>query len=211
MTRPTITDEQLIAFAAGELTGQEAARVESRLATDAEAARLVALYRRVRERMNEDDAPEPPAETLARAKALFARRPTESGPGWLERLQSVIATLVYDSRLQPAAVRYDAADDRLQLTYETEEASIDLQAQRQEPAGTQEVSKRWRLIGQVSSDSELEEGLEAALLPAGGAAPIAVVEADERLIFTLDVESGLYDLRVRFADVIIVLPGIEIQ
>jgi anti-sigma factor RsiW len=211
MTRRTITDEQLIAFAAGELAGEELARVESLLATDADAAQLVALYRRVSSRMAEDDSVEPPAETLARAKGLFEQRPVETDVSWLDRLQSVVASLVYDSRVQPAAVRYGTAGNRLQLTYETKEATIDLQAERQTSAGAQEQPPRWRLIGQVSSDAEPGEAVQVALLPAGTTAPIAIVEADERFVFILDAEPGVYDLRVRLREVGVVLPDVDIQ
>ena len=43
MTRRTITDEQLIAFASGEMAGEEAAHVESVLAAEPDAAEAAAV------------------------------------------------------------------------------------------------------------------------------------------------------------------------
>ena len=50
--------------------------------------------------------------------------------GWLDRVQGLIARLVYDSRVQPAAVRFTGVRDQILLTYDTDLGEIEIEARR---------------------------------------------------------------------------------
>ena len=71
MSSRAVTDQELLAYSAGEMTGEAARRVEGHLAIDAEAARRVAVYRLAARTVAADDSVDPPVETTAQAKALF--------------------------------------------------------------------------------------------------------------------------------------------
>ena len=64
MTTPRMSREKLIAFAAGELTGEEAALVEAYLMSDSEARATVDRFRAVRRTVASDDSVSPPADVL---------------------------------------------------------------------------------------------------------------------------------------------------
>jgi len=208
MPRPEITDELLIAFAAGDLAGEPADRVARHLDSDPAAARTVELYRLVAARYaNDDSVPVPPA-VLARAKQIFDRT-GDRAPGWPERFVTTIARLVFDSRLQPAAVRFSDVGDQFQLGFATEDGEIDLHAQRLE---TNDVaaSRRWRLMGQYAAD-EGPAHLHVALFRSGQARPVAETRADARSVFTLEIDAGDYEMHLTHPGAEIVLPGIEIR
>jgi len=208
MTNQRINDEKLLAYAAGNLTGTDAEQVQAYVADHPESAATVKLYRLAKLRRREDDSVAPSAALLEQAKAVFTRRSVESAPSWLDRLQEIVARVVYDSRLQPAAVRYTDTGARFQLSFETDSADVDLQAER--TAGGDGADERWRLIGQLSSDPR-PGVVEARAERSGGGDPVIAVQSDERSIFTLDLAPGVYDIRIALADAEIVLPNIEIK
>jgi anti-sigma factor RsiW len=207
MTSPNVSKQELLAFAAGELTGERAERVEAVLRTDRDARQTVALYRLARERLAEGETEMPPAELVARAKAIFQPQPT-ARPGWLDVVDAIIGRLVYDSRVQPAAVRFTGTSERVQLTYEAEGVDVDLQAERLErdAPGTGE---RWRLTGQI--DVEAEAPIEAALLATGGDAVVEELALDDRGMFSNDIEPGRYELRLRVGERMVILPDINLE
>jgi len=207
MTR--ITRERLIAFAAGELEGPEAEEVAAHVAANPEASRTVSLYRTLGTTVREEDTRSAPADLVARAKAIF-RAESPARRGLVDRLQDVIAHLVYDSRLQAAATRATAEADRIQLAFEAGDYEIDLRA---EPATGEAPSdtgpRRWRVVGQVLSEAALGR-VTVGVLDAGTQTPVAEVEADDRAMFALDLDRGRYDLRVGIGDEVFLLSGVDI-
>ncbi|MHC5113010.1 MAG: anti-sigma factor [Planctomycetota bacterium] len=208
MTNQRINDEKLLAFAAGELEGTEAQQVQAFIADHPEAAATVTLYRLAKTRRRLDDTVAPSATAVERAKAVFSQRTATAPAGWLDRLTEIVARVVYDSRLQPAAVRYTDTGSRFQLSFETDAADVDLQAERL-TAGD-DAPERWRLIGQLSADPE-PGVVEARAETAGGGEVVGTARSDERSIFTLDLAPGTYDIRIVLADAEIVLPNIEVR
>jgi len=205
-TRP-ITDQDLMAYAAGEIEGEAARRVETRLDSDPAAARRVALYRLTADTLAGDDSVAPPPATVARAKAIFNRRPVTPRPSLIERLEAVVAQLVFDSRLQPLAVRASDASRRFQLAFEADAAEVDLQGEflpGAEPAGD-----RWRLMGQVSAASSAAN-VEVVLTRAGEPTTAAETHADPGGVFAVNVSPGRYDIRVHLPAGLIVLPDVEV-
>lgn len=210
MTEPRITDEQLLAFAAGELSGFQAARVEEYLHSNAEAAATVALYRLVQQRYAEDDSVAPSTSAIARVRAIFARHAVQSArTNWLQAVDRLIAKLIFDSRLHTAAVRYADTGQRINLTYQAESAEIDVQAERQTPVGDGDHSERWQLLGQVSPPPASGKA-KIALAVQGAALPIAEVQADDRGAFALQAMPGRYDLYVQLDERVVVIPNLDI-
>lgn len=75
-----IPDEQLVAFAADELVGEEAATIRAHVATCARCTRMVARYQRVRFILRDADFHVPPAFVVAKAHAIFPRpKPKPTG------------------------------------------------------------------------------------------------------------------------------------
>ena len=68
MSHARITEQQLIAFAAGDLRGADAEQVEAHVQQDAVAARTVDRYRLARKTILGDDGVDPPAEVVERER-----------------------------------------------------------------------------------------------------------------------------------------------
>jgi anti-sigma factor RsiW len=207
MTTPP-TDNELLAYAAGELPDDDAARVEAHLRTHPDAARTVATYRLAADRVAADDGVEPPAAAIERARAVFR---VEDAPGWLERLENAVARLVFDSRVQTAAVRVAPGAGSFELGFETDDAEIDLRAERTSGAADTDGDERWRLSGQVSASAPLD-AVEVAVLRAGTDDPILTARADDRSFFRLDdLAPGSYDLRFDVNGVTVIVSSVDVR
>lgn len=204
MRTPPITDEQLLSFAEGTTGPAQAAEVEAYLDANPPAAGLVAMYRLVRRRRREDDSLAPPDVAMARAKELFRRHRPEAVPTWPERLVVTIARLVYDSRVEPVAVRDRDLGSRFQLSAETDDLEVDLQVERLESG------LRWRVTGQIDGERCLP-GVEVAVIASGQTEPITVVYGDDHGYFVVELDTGRYDLRFRLPETVIVLPDLDVR
>ena len=216
MTQRSPSHEELLAYAAGELPPEEARRVEAAIATDPQAGRTVGLYRVAWRSTADDDSVAPPEETISRLKSLFQPRLQHGGRGrlaaeWLQRLETTIASLIYDSRLEPATVRTTAAGiARFQMSFQAGEVEIDLQA---EPIGSSddgEAGVRWRLIGQVSTSGDAR-ATDVAVSPADADDAAAIARCDERGMFTIELPAGTYHLHLRINDGVVSLPGVDLR
>lgn len=204
MPRPPITTEQLIAFAAGEVLGAEAARIEAYVRRHPEAAELVRRYRAVRDRIARDDAVDAPGDVIDRARAIFSAGRPAARTSWMEALETLVATLAFDSRVHPMAVRLVDNDREFQLAYEGEDVDVDLQARRIRPGR----EGAWQLMGQVSAD-EPHPGARVALIATEGDAVVETT-ADDRGMFIVDIPAGTWDVVVELAGRRAVrLPGIR--
>lgn len=207
MSTPNISFEQLVAYAAGELTAPERLAVEQHIAQNPAAAAAVSLYRSLRDAARADDTVAPPAATLAAAKQLMAdqlaRKPA-AGSGWLETLRRTVADLVFDSRPRLAAAGLRGAGESYQLAFESPAASIDLEIERYVEGG----QTRFRLMGQVTPNAQIAIGTVALSAP-GAFVPVTMTQADERGVFSLSTEAGTYDVLITVEDAIVILPGVE--
>jgi hypothetical protein len=233
MPTPRITDDMLLAYAAGELRDADAAAVEAKLAISAEARQLVELYRTVRATIAEDDQVEPEPALIARAKAIFKEQREPAGMAaaaakvsdWWRRLESAVAEIVFDSRVQPSLAGLRSGDDPgggFQLACETSRAVVDLQFQPQGAVGVAADRQPWRLIGQIAptestSSSDDQHGAstpritEVAVFTAGtDDEPVATIRPDAHGVFTTSLDPGRYEVRIALDDEQIVLRAIEI-
>ncbi|MHC5002241.1 MAG: anti-sigma factor [Planctomycetota bacterium] len=202
----TIRYQDLIAYAAGELSADRAAGIEALLATDPGARQTVEQFRAARASFAADDSVAPPAEAVARAKAVFDAAALARPSRWWETLDRIVASLVFDSRVQPAAVRYADAGDRIQLSYEAAGADVELQAERTDDTGP---SRRWRLTGQVAADRSAT--CRVVLLDSERGGPVVEATTDERGMFVLEIEGGRYDLAVGVGDELVVIPALDLS
>ena len=117
-----VSHEQLIAFAAAELAPAEAAAVARHVSTCARCAATVRRYQAIRDLVRSDDGADPPAASLARARALMPRRArypvSKPASVWSGRRMAAVnaciaALLVLACLLQGAHIVLAAADSSL--------------------------------------------------------------------------------------------------
>ena len=199
--------ETLLAYAAGELGADERAEVEARLRHDASARATLKLYQRAQHALANDDSMAPPAATIARAKAIHASSRRDSKANWLERAQQLVARLVFDSRTQPAPAGMRSSHQSCALMFETENESIDLQA---EPTrNTDGRITAWQLVGQVEQEGE-PEGCPVAIIDLLDERSVAAASLDERGMFALTLSPGTYEIRIALPTHTFVVPQLDL-
>lgn len=209
MSEAGVTYEQLVAFAAGELADEQADRVEAYANRHPQAAATIARYRLAHSTVSADDGVDPPPQAVAEAKAIFTslRKPSRA-PSLGDAIAHLVARLTYDSRAEPALAGVRGAATGFQLGYELSEIAARLELQ----ADVDEVGadfRRWRLVGQVTSHESA--AVRVALCRAGSPAPMIEADADERGVFVLKVDPGVYDLHVHLPAGVAVVPDIRMR
>ncbi len=207
MSRHRIPYDKLIAYAAGDLTGSDADRVQELLADDPQAADTVARFRMARETLQADDGVEPPAEAVMSARAIFRSHPRQS---LIERAAAVVGELIFDGRAEPALAGLRGQATAFQTTWRLspeDGLDLDLQAELVDDGAGRE---RWRVVGQVVSREPLGS-LRVDLCRAGSTAPIQSVDSDQRGAFLLHVEPGTYDVYLNLPHRVVVVPGIRMH
>ncbi len=209
MKNDHVNAEQLVAYACGELEGEEAARVEAVMAASLAATALIVKLRDVVDTIRVMDVAAPPRSSVRRVLAAFARRGIRSGAGWVARVQWFVAELVFDSRAQPAIAGYRGSHSTRQIAFDSPCGRIDIQILPRD--GGAEVEK-WRLRGQVTLHEDAAFGAVTLCDDAGGVGVVAEAIPDRHGRFTLDVAAGTYDLMVELdgGDRVILACGVEI-
>lgn len=189
MGSANIDSQLLIDFAAGILAPAEMKRVEALIASDPAAKATVQRYRLAAAVHASDDTVEPPVSVVARAKAVF--KPVVKPVGSLsDAVRTVLARLIYDSRVQPAAVRGSDAQRRVQLTYAAEDVELEFQAERDLSAS----AGQWRVMGQFVGD-DAGQRVQITITPVGASQAVheTTIEGDET--FSVNLGSGRYEVR----------------
>ena len=117
------------------------------------AAATVAAYRAAAEAVRTDDAVDAPPRVLEKARAIFdpSRLPRRGLDRWFADLERTIASLIFDSRVQPVPVRLHPSGDEFQMTWQIDDAEVDLQATRVAP--DRDEGPRWVIDGQLTADT----------------------------------------------------------
>jgi hypothetical protein len=128
--------------------------------------------------------------------------------GWLDAVDRFVARVIFDSRVQPMAVRSPAAEvaERINLTCEIPAGEIDLQAERTVDARGQNC---WQLIGQLGGSVSGE--IEVALVKAGTTVPVAQAFADEHGGFALEAPPGAYDLCFNMLAGVVIIQNLKLS
>lgn len=203
--------EQLLAFAEGTLPPYQMQEIETELAVNPEAARLVARYQLIKQRVASDDSVDPSPAAVARALAVFKPVAVPKAESWLSVVERFIARRIFDSRLEPVGLRYAATDDLINLSFETDAAEIDVQAQRRpgEAIGAAPAQDRWHIMGQINP-APTAHLVRIALARSGSIAAILETSADEHGTFVFEAEPGRYDLHINLPEGVAVLPDIDV-
>ncbi len=210
MSHAKTTHQQLIAYAAGELRGPDAQKVQAHLERDAEAARTVHRYRLARQTILGDDGVDPPTAVLERARLIFDPTLRKGDrPSLADCIGGMIAQVIFDSRAQPALAGLRGPATSFQMTWQLAPESgmeLDLQAELTDTDG----SEQWQLVGQLTSRAPIGP-LSVDLCHAGSSAAVQSVDADERGSFVLRVEPGPYDLHLHLPDGHTIVPDIRLS
>lgn len=206
-SRDGIKVEKLISFAAGELSEKEAAEVASKIKNNSEAGRIVAAYINASEAFANDDSVAASETAVKRAKALFEKyqSTTKSVTSWLAAVDRFVASLIFDSRTQPAMAGYRGTAEAVRLSFECELGEIDIEIIPDNAGSTEKI----KIIGQLSSDDAID-GVQVALTDSGTGAMVAETSTDETGMFVLSAEHGLYDLNLGISEKLVVVPNLEI-
>ncbi len=197
--------EQLINYAADDLSDLEAAAVAAHVSTCPECAATVSRYRAVRRVLSSAEIVEPPPAALERARALFRHAHAPAQAGRLQGLLPVVARLVFDSQKGPALIGVRGSESPHHILYESDVADVDLQM---EPV-TEHGETVWHILGQVGLD-EPPPGIPITLVQTGSARPSVELDADEHGVFRIQAVEGHYDLHVRLPSTLLILPDLEI-
>jgi hypothetical protein len=180
------------------LAGEERAAAQSHIEGCSRCATQLGRLAKIISLMRNDTAEEAPPELIASAVNLFRlRRSTAAEPSLVRR---VLAALSFDSlQLAPAyGVRSGGLAAR-QLLYSAGENDLDLRLTSKDEA--------WVVSGQV-----LGGGCTGGEVLLQGSSGQAVATLNELCEFALPaVPSGSYTLRVRFNDVEVEVPELELK
>ena len=189
--------EAVLLYGEGRADPATSATVQGHLDSGcASCGQAVDLVREVRATIRADAAFVIPETVRQDVVGLYRSRPRQ--PSLLERL---VATLTFDSRLQPAlAGARSAAAGSFQLVYEVPALSIDLACER----GTDQ----WRVMGQALP---VDAAAGAWQVRASGGGETKEAMADELGIFQLrDLPAGLYTFTLTRGAQEIILPEVSL-
>lgn len=204
MTHKPIQLDELLAYAAGDLDAAAVRDMDVRLAADSDAQSTLARIRSLQQIACTDDSVAPPADVMARARALFAERRQPQTVSLLESVRRVVAELLFDSRLTPALQGVRGATKGYQVAYQSELAELEFEIA---PFAVSPGSQR-TLIGQVTPTGEAavqaielrsaEGEIHAATPDVGGA-------------FTLHIATGFYRITCRCGESEVVIDDVRID
>ena len=202
------TIQELIKYARGIISPEsaEGRRIEATLETDDEARDVVRIARLARHGLPTDESDIPSSAMIEKAQAIFdpSRLPGTIGR-WLAGIDRVIASLTFDSRVQPATagLRGTAAPSRIQLSYEAGDIDVEVQIERID-------GETWRLMGQIDGD---DSGAERTVAITAAGSPTDILQtitADEHGMFSAEVATGNVDIHIQCGESAVTLPGIDL-
>lgn len=206
MATPKFDSDTLFRYAAGELDDSTRAFIRGHLERSPQLRERVAYWQRIINTMRTDDSEAPPAELLARAKALYQPPPTANWLTQIADLPRAIARVVFDSRTAGPVPGLRGASDTVELSFTTAHAEIDLELVPPEAGATE-----WTLLGQVTTRGTATELRNAAsVLLVRNEVPVADAHCDETGMFRLQTRPGNYALYVNMHNQVIELPPITI-
>lgn len=208
MAHNTIPTEQLLAYAAGDLDETQRAEIEAQLAGDAEARATLKLFELARTAVSQDDTVAPPAHVIARAQGIYTAPQRAAKESWFDKAAQLVARLVFDSRTQPALAGLRSVSHACSLAYETDQDSVDVQAEPQRDADGRITA--WQIVGQVEHDEDAPT-CPVAFIRSHDKSVAAESTLDARGVFTLDLEPGVYEIRIGLPSHTIVVPQFDLS
>lgn len=212
MASNRINYEKLLAFASGELDKDEAASVRAFVKTNPAATQSIAMYKQAHLLASTDESIAPPEQLIAKAKSIFSSQARTPAISWLDQLQQIIADLVFDSRAEPALAGIRGVGTTFQASYETEQVSVDIEAEPiEESIGEYSSQERWRVMGQIDMADSISF-IDVAMIPTASSAATEAKQTttDAHGMFSIEVDAGTYDLLLRCGENVVVINKIEI-
>jgi len=196
MPSEPISLEVLLKYAAGELSGDEAAAVERLTAGSADSRKALSRIQELRTLMLADDSQAAPARAIDAAKAVFV---PPGRPGIVEQIKRFVGELVFDSRSEAALAGLRGGDDGFQLSYHSSVAEIDVEC-------LPGAEGDWRLRGQVTPTVAAPSAIELT-----GPQKTLTATTDENGGFALELAPGEYEFRLIQSGVEVVFPPIALE
>lgn len=198
------SNNDLIEYAEGRLNDEQATAIEVWIAENPAAQELLESWRATRAICTADDSVAPPASLTAKLRSIFEATPIQQPESWFSKLQHVIASLTFDSRLQPLAVRSSVAE-MVELSFEADGIEIDLQCTLVEAD-----EDRWNVIGQVSSAAGAILN-RLALCKSDSNESVVEATIDDRGVFQMQCRPGAFALIIEADDRAVRTPAFELN
>lgn len=231
MARHSMSDDDLFAYAAGELAPDTARDVRAHLSHCSDCRiRVEALEATMHQlSMAKSTARllDPPPATLERARSLMRQvRPdllrapaANARRQLLPNIPELLATLVFDSQggLALGGLRSSpASTSTRQISYESALADLDLQVAPLDAPGGGE--RRWRVMGQLTTDTPAP-GLTVEIAPLSEQAEqvdgenrsTLTTPLDEGGYFTVELAAARYALRIPVGDSVLRFPDLDLR
>jgi hypothetical protein len=197
---------RLLDWVEGRLSEQEARVVERQVAAAGSAPRADVAWMRAFARVSKDKVIAPPPsevrDTLVERFETYAEGKQQ--PGFLERL---VATLTFDSNLQPASGLRAASvsESQRQLVYSTDAADVAIIVRPRTRDGLLDV------YGQILPSDSADSGVFGVQL-LRGASEVATTATNDLGEFTFEaVAPGVYEVLAGSDRVEIQLPEVELR
>jgi hypothetical protein len=197
---------RLLDWVEGRLSEQEARVVERQVAAAGSAPRADVAWMRAFARVSKDTVIAPPPsevrDTLVERFETYAEGKQQ--PGFLERL---VATLTFDSNLQPASGLRAASvsESQRQLVYSTDAADVAIIVRPRTRDGLLDV------YGQILPSDSADSGVFGVQL-LRGASEVATTATNDLGEFTFEaVAPGVYEVLAGSDRVEIQLPEVELR
>jgi anti-sigma factor RsiW len=206
MNSHPVSDDELLAYAFGELDETKTPAIAAHVATCGDCAAAMARFEFVRATVRADAALVPSSKVRARVRALIGGRARSRG----ERVaafsspKQLVAALTFDGRAPAALAGLRGGSTAYVVRYALDTLDLDLQI---EPAGGIEAG-RWRVTGQVSTPEPVGP-LPVAFAEMGSLRPIQELATDDDGMFFAELPDGLYDVLIQLDDSLVVAPGLE--
>ena len=197
---------RLLDWVEGRLSEQEAGVVQRQVAAASSAPRADVAWMRAFARVSKDTVIAPPPsevrDTLVERFETYAEGKQQ--PGYLERL---VATLTFDSNLQPASGLRAASvsESQRQLVYSTDAADVAIIVRPRTRDGLLDV------YGQILPKDAPDSGV-FGVQPLRGASEVATTATNDLGEFTFEaVSPGVYEVFASSDRVEIQLPEVELR
>lgn len=184
----SVTRQDLVAFALGELTPEQSACVQAAVASSPDLQAQLSRVQSTASLLGEARLFDPPASIVQNVLRLVAAPVVQRS--WFDRAAGVLADLVFDSLATPTLAGFRGSVDPAtrHMTFDSGAGEVDLEIRAPGPG-----SASFHVAGQIvpaSAASKIEIGyLEIAT----GA--IGQCTADEHGKFQFEVKPGTWDLR----------------
>ena len=208
MDAKSVGAEQLVAYALGELSVDDAARIAAAVAGDPAVAQLLATVRATLATLADAQAESPDWAVSARQKAalqeLFAPRTSDWLQATADRVREWVAQRVATlAPGTPSALGFRSGAAANHLTYVCDDVEIDL---RLRPADADVAPPAIEVLGMVTADDEPHAVIATRLAD----------QATHELRLTMaggfagELPGGAYEFRIQFADRTIIVPRVEL-